>query len=234
MLLAFCLQQVVALGPWIALAVVASAALIIPRSIASAFQTSAVRWSLEYEVYLFEHIGMFSPIVPMIVTIPNGFCVFRSVVDCASCASQVQLDVETGFFTRHPTPRVLRKDFHQTPPHLPRIIRIMLNPSHPNTSGTTCRWTLTQDLDKAALARQYHRNSRGNRDHAVLWLPKPYRHRGNWHKIGLATTEARCHISVQGRQNALDCANELSSRLGMTLSSGCHLNNWTSNRANVA
>ena len=86
-------QQVIALGPWIVLAVVASAALTIPRSIASAFQTSAVRWSLEYE-YLFEHVGMFSPLRAD-DSAANRLCVFRSVVGYTSRSVQVQNHVES-------------------------------------------------------------------------------------------------------------------------------------------
>ena len=57
-------QQIKELRPWIVLAAIASGALIMPRSLYSAFQTSEVTWSLELE-YLLEHIGMFSPLVPM-------------------------------------------------------------------------------------------------------------------------------------------------------------------------
>ena len=59
-------QQIKDLRPWIILAAIASGALIMPRSLYSAFETSEVRWSLEL-LYLVKHIGMFSPLVPMVL-----------------------------------------------------------------------------------------------------------------------------------------------------------------------
>ena len=70
----FCRQlhiQIFALAPWIGLAAIASAALIFLHSGSSTVQTSAVTWSIE-RAYLFEHIGMFSPFVPMIL-VPIAF-----------------------------------------------------------------------------------------------------------------------------------------------------------------
>ena len=64
-------QQLIELGPWIVLVVFASAGLIMPHSLSSTFQTSAVMWSFEHD-YLFEHVGMFSPLVPMIL-LPIAF-----------------------------------------------------------------------------------------------------------------------------------------------------------------
>ena len=64
-------QQIKELRPWIILAAIASGALIMPRSLYSAFQTPEVTWTLERE-YLLEHIGMFSPLVPMVL-IPLAF-----------------------------------------------------------------------------------------------------------------------------------------------------------------
>lgn len=64
-------QQVIALGSWIVLVVIAGAGLIFPHSLSSVFQTSAVTWSFERD-YLFEHVGMFSPLVP-ITLLPIAF-----------------------------------------------------------------------------------------------------------------------------------------------------------------
>ena len=64
-------QQVIALVPWIVLVVIASVVLILRHSQSLVFQTSAVRWSFERD-YLFEHVGMFSPLVPIIL-LPIAF-----------------------------------------------------------------------------------------------------------------------------------------------------------------
>lgn len=64
-------QQVITLGPWIVLVVIASVVLILRHSQSLVFQTSAVRWSFERD-YLFEHVGMFSPLVPIIL-LPIAF-----------------------------------------------------------------------------------------------------------------------------------------------------------------
>ena len=64
-------QQVIELGPWIVLVVIASAGLMMPHSLSSFYQTSAVTWSFE-RAYLFEHVGMFSPLVPTLL-IPIAF-----------------------------------------------------------------------------------------------------------------------------------------------------------------
>lgn len=70
----FCRQlhtHLIALAPWIGLAAIANAALVFFRSGSGVYQSSAITWSLERE-YLFEHIGMFSPLVPM-VFVPIAF-----------------------------------------------------------------------------------------------------------------------------------------------------------------
>ncbi len=64
-------QQVIALGPWIVLVVIAGAGLILPHSLSPDFQTSAVTWSFERD-YLSEHVGTFSPLVPIIL-LPIAF-----------------------------------------------------------------------------------------------------------------------------------------------------------------
>ena len=64
-------QQVIALAPWIVLVIIASAGLILPHSLSSVFQTSAITWSFERD-YLFEHVGMLSPLVP-IISLPIAF-----------------------------------------------------------------------------------------------------------------------------------------------------------------
>ena len=85
--------QIVSLAPWTVLAAIASAALVFLRSGSSSVQTAAITWSFE-QAYLFEHIGMFGPFVPMVFG-SNRFCVFGSVVGCASPSVQVQKHVES-------------------------------------------------------------------------------------------------------------------------------------------
>ncbi len=73
----FCRQlhtQIIALAPWIGFAAIANAALIFLPSASSAVQTSAITWTFE-PAYAFEHIGMFSPFLPMVL-FPIGFVTF--------------------------------------------------------------------------------------------------------------------------------------------------------------
>ena len=58
--------QIVVLAPWIVLATIGSAALIFLRSGTTSLQTAAIRWAYEPD-YLFEHIGMLGPFVPMVL-----------------------------------------------------------------------------------------------------------------------------------------------------------------------
>ena len=58
--------QIVALAPWTVLAAIASAALVFLRSGSSFVQTAAITWNYEPD-HLFEHVGMLSPFVPMVL-----------------------------------------------------------------------------------------------------------------------------------------------------------------------
>ena len=64
-------HQVAALRPWIGLSVVGSAALIAPNADSFTLMTSETTWTLEFD-YLTEHLGMLSPMVPMIA-VPIAF-----------------------------------------------------------------------------------------------------------------------------------------------------------------
>ena len=66
-------KQIVALVPWIGLAALANAALVFLYSAPEALPP-AIAWSFERE-YLFNHIGMFSPFVPMVL-FPIAFVTF--------------------------------------------------------------------------------------------------------------------------------------------------------------
>ncbi len=70
-------DQIVVLSPWIGVAGLASAALVFLRSGSTSLRTAAIRWSYEPD-YLFEHIGMLSPVVPMIL-IPVAFLSFATL-----------------------------------------------------------------------------------------------------------------------------------------------------------
>lgn len=63
--------QIANLGPWIVFAGIASAALVFLRSGTTSLQTAAITWAYEPD-YLFEHIGMFAPFVPTVL-IPIAF-----------------------------------------------------------------------------------------------------------------------------------------------------------------
>ena len=67
-------REIAALAPWIGLATLANAALVFLQSGSRAYQSSAITWSFERE-YLFEHVGMFSPFVPMVL-FPIAFVTF--------------------------------------------------------------------------------------------------------------------------------------------------------------
>ena len=67
-------KQFVTLAPWIGLAAFANAALVFLQSGSGAYMSSAITWSFERE-YLFDHIGMFSPFVPMVL-FPIAFVTF--------------------------------------------------------------------------------------------------------------------------------------------------------------
>ena len=67
-------KQIVTLAPWIGLAAFANAALVFLRSGSEAYLSSRITWSFERE-YLFDHIGMFSQFVPMVL-FPIAFVTF--------------------------------------------------------------------------------------------------------------------------------------------------------------
>ena len=70
----FCRQlliQLASLAPWIGLAAFSSAALVFFRSGTTSVQNAAITWTFEPD-YLFEHLGMLSPLVPMVL-IPIAF-----------------------------------------------------------------------------------------------------------------------------------------------------------------
>ena len=185
------LQQVVALGPWIALAVVASAALIFPRSIPADHQTSAVRWSIEHD-YLFEHIGMFSPIVPMTI-VPIALLSFG-----------------TWWFVRHLLVRFnpMAKPTAYAPPRTE-----VLGEEIPSNSG---------DINPSVGAA--HRMPKRRWISIIIGLvaaititrfvvaeavPLTRELAQDW----TGGYQSTLSLSVQGRREALDCANELSSNL---------------------
>ncbi len=205
-------QQVIALGPWIALAAVASATLIIPRSIASAFQTSAVRWSLEYE-YLFEHVGMFSPIVPMIV-FPMAFVslgawwIVRHVLVrlnwTSRPASNPTPDTESVAEGLPSDSSPLTENYSDHAKSQPSEHVGNDLPMDADPTLTRRRWLVNIIGIVAAIAITYFVVAEAvptSRELAQDWT-------GDY--------RSTLSLSVQGRQNALDCANELSSRL-MTL-----------------
>ena len=76
-------QHVIALAPWIMLAVIASAGLILPHP--SVYLIFGDAWSFERD-YLFEHVGMFGPVVPTILLpiafVTLGTCWFIRHVLC--------------------------------------------------------------------------------------------------------------------------------------------------------
>lgn len=63
--------QLVSLAPWIGLAALSSAALVFFRSGTTSVQNAAITWALEPD-YLFEHVGMISPLMPMVL-VPISF-----------------------------------------------------------------------------------------------------------------------------------------------------------------
>ena len=70
-------RQIGVLAPWIALAAIANAALafvFLHSGTGSLFLSPAIAWSLQWETE-FEHIGMLSPFVPMVL-FPIGFVTF--------------------------------------------------------------------------------------------------------------------------------------------------------------
>ncbi len=70
----FCRQlrvQLVSLAPWIVLAALSSAALVFFRSGTTSVQNAGITWNFEPD-YLFEHVGMLSPLVPMVL-VPISF-----------------------------------------------------------------------------------------------------------------------------------------------------------------
>ncbi len=70
----FCRQlriQLFSLAPWVALAALSSAALVFFRSGTTSVQNAATTWAYEPD-YLFEHIGMISPLMPMVL-VPISF-----------------------------------------------------------------------------------------------------------------------------------------------------------------
>ena len=206
------LQQLVSLAPWIAFTVIASASLIIPRSLVSAFQTSEVRWTLEFE-YLFEHIGMFSPIMPMTI-VPIAFVSFgawwfvRHLLDRFNPTSKP---------TSYPTPstEVLaeRLSSELCSPTEDYSDRAVVHP--PENEGispsvetahrvTKRRWGLTIIGIVTAIAI--------TRFVVAEVLPISRELAQDW----TGDYQSTLSLSVEGRQEVLDCANELSSRL-MTL-----------------
>ena len=70
----FCRQlriKLFSLAPWIGLAALSSAALVFFRSGTTSVQNAATTWAFEPD-YLFEHVGMLSPLVPMVL-VPISF-----------------------------------------------------------------------------------------------------------------------------------------------------------------
>ncbi len=67
-------KQIVVLAPWIGLATIANAALVFLGSGSQAYLSPAITWSFEWE-YLLEHIGMFSALLPMVL-FPTAFVTF--------------------------------------------------------------------------------------------------------------------------------------------------------------
>ena len=67
-------RQIVALAPWIGLATIANAALVFLGSGSRAYLAPAITWSFEWE-HLLEHIGMFSALLPMVL-FPTAFVTF--------------------------------------------------------------------------------------------------------------------------------------------------------------
>ena len=67
-------KQIVTLAPWIGLATLANAALVFLHSAPGAYPSSTIIWPLEWK-YQFEHIGILSPFVPMVL-FPIGFVTF--------------------------------------------------------------------------------------------------------------------------------------------------------------
>lgn len=188
------LQQVVALGPWIALAVVASAALIIPRAIPAIHLTSAVSWSLEHE-YLFEHIGMFSPIVPMTI-VPIAFVSFGAWWFVRHLLGRFNPSSKPTFYAT-PITEVLAEELSSD--------NEGINPSVEAASRMTKRrWILTIIGLVAAITI--------TRFVVAEAVPISRELAQDW----TGEYQSTLSLSVQGRREALDCANELSSRL-MTL-----------------
>ena len=206
-------QQVVALAPWIAFTVIAGASLITPRSLVSAFQTSDVRWTLELE-YLFEHIGMFSPIVPMAI-VPIAFVSFgiwwfvRHLLDRFNPTSKPTSDATAStevlaeeHSSESCSPTEGYSDQAEADPSDNRGINTSVETA---PRMTRSRWVLTivGIVVATAITRFVVAEAVPiSRELAQDWT-------GDY--------QSTLSLSVQGRQAASDCANEMSSTL-MTLS----------------
>ena len=205
-------QQVISLAPWIALTVIASASLIIPPSLISAFQTSEVKWTFEPE-YLFEHIGMFSPLVPMTL-VPIAFVSFgawwfvRHLLGrfnlTSKPTSKVTPSTEVlagGLSSGSCSPTEDYSDHAETQPSDNEDINLSVETAPRMTKR---RWVLTIIGLVAAITI--------TRFVVAEVVPVSRELAQDW----TGDYQSTLSLSVQGRQEASDCANELSSRL-MTL-----------------
>ncbi len=207
-------HQILASGPWIALSAVASAALLFPHSAAQIVQTSAIAWWIEPE-YLFEHLGMFSPSVAMVL-VPIAFVFFgvwwflrhlRGRIDTA------WESVPTSFVGVDESVRVHSTDDGAVPEDVSD--RSELGITHDDGGGGSAdsamsdgrrRWLLAVVVGIAVLAVI--------RFGVVEALPIVR----VLAQDTFGSYQSASAISLQGRSDALNCANELNSRV-MTLRS---------------
>ena len=206
--------QIVNLAPWIVFAAIASAALVFLRSGTTFVQNAAISWRYEPD-YLFEHIGMLGPFVPMVL-IPIAF---------VSLAAWWLVNQILGRFnsTSINTPSAgCNVDVTSEEPLRNNSVQTEENPTHVESqtdenegAGTSInadpsadkqRWLLTIVAIVAAFLVI--------RFGAAEALPI-VRELTQDPADGYESTWSQ---SVQGRGEAINCANELSSRL-MTLRS---------------
>lgn len=172
----FCRQlriQLVSLAPWTGLAALSSAALVFFRSGTTSVQNAGITWNFEPD-YLFEHVGMLSPLVPMVL-IPIAFLslamwsVFHHILGRFKSTSTPAPSTETSIDN---APSARRRRW------LLAIIGIVL-------AIAITRFAVAEAVP---IVRELAQDWTGD------------------YQSGLSQ-------SVQGRIEASDCANELSSRL---------------------
>ena len=208
----FCRQlriHLVSLAPWIGLAAFSSAALVFFRSGTTSVQNAAITWTFEPD-YLFEHIGMLSPFVPMVL-VPIAF-----------------VSLATWWFVHHILGRF--KSTSMPTPSTEHQVKVASEDNSPTNPAST------EEYSGHAESQTFEN---GGPEASIDAAPSVRRRRWLLAIIGIvvaititrfAVAEALPTVrelfqdwtgdyqsglsqSVQGRWEAIECANELSSRL---------------------